>query len=328
MNQNLPKSIRYLLTLSMLALVAGLAACTTDISAPEHTKPVASTAVNPATMEVLTTFPSGSFLENLEVQADGRVLITNYFSKTIESVTSKGEKSTFAALSGYPVSLISIADGYLVNVQTVNFMSGEPGNVNKFLLLDKSGKEVGEFDATGSAFLNGMVRLENGDILVADSFAATIWKVDINAQKLTPWLQHQLFAADPENQPNIPGVNGLKVSSKGLVVSNTAQGSLFLIKTDQNSNATSEPELLAKTGIIDDFWVNADDSIIFTTHKEELKSLSVDGLISDVLTKGCNGCTAVSPFPLGQSNTFVFIGDGGLFFGEKTPSTVSVVTLR
>jgi len=101
----------------------------------------------------------------------------------------------------------------------------------------------------------------------------------------------------------------LKRHSKGIAVSNTAQGALFLIKIDDNGQPTGAPEQLAKTGIIDDFWVTDDDSIIFTTHTDVLKQLSADGLVTDVLGKGCNGCTAVAPYPLGQSNTYIFINE-------------------
>jgi len=312
MTYNPQMTIKSAIIISTLTLFTALTACKTDTAAPEQNAAVATTSAE-ATYEILASYPEGSFLENLEVLTDGRLLFTNYFAKTIELLTPEGEKSTFATVSGFPVSLISIADGYLIAAQSKNFMSGEPDNTQQFLLLDKDGKEVGQFDVPGTIFLNGMVRLENGDILVADSIAATIWKVDVKAQQVTPWLQNSALAFDPA-QPSIPGANGLKLHSDGLVVSNTAQGSLFLIKMDKDGKPAGEPEQLAKTGLIDDFWINADGSIIFTTHGDVLKSISTDGTITSVISEGCNGCTAVAPYPLGQSDTFVLINDGGFFF--------------
>jgi len=322
-----PNTIKLGFMISVLALVTSMTACTTNSSTPTQEKANTKTAAKTPSIEVLASYPVGSFLENLEVQQDGRVLITNYFAKTIEQVTPNGEKSVFASLSAFPVSIISSSGGYLVAAQSKNFMLGDPANAQQFLLLDSSGNEVGKFAPSGPIFMNGMVALENGDILVADSVASTIWKLNLSTQTVTPWLQHAFLAPDPA-QASIPGANGLKLHSKGLVVSNTAQGSLFLIAMDDTGAPLGEPTLLAETGIIDDFWVNPDDSIIFTTHLDVLKSLATDGTITDVITEGCNGCTAIAPFPLGQSNTYVLINDGGFFFEEvKKPATVAIVTV-
>jgi len=56
-------------------------------------------------LKVLATYPNGNFLENLEVQEDGRLLFTNYPAKSIEVLNLSGETETFATLSAYPLSL-------------------------------------------------------------------------------------------------------------------------------------------------------------------------------------------------------------------------------
>lgn len=328
MTYNYPKTVKLGIMMSALALITTVTGCTTTSYSPTQEKVNSKAAATKASsLEVLASYPAGSFLENLEVQQDGRVLFTNYFAKTIEQVTPNGEKSVFASLSAFPVSIISSPDGYLVTAQSKNFMLGDPVNPQQFLLLDRDGNEVGKFAPSGPIFMNGMVELENGDILIADSVASTIWKLDLSDQTVTPWLQDAALAPDPA-QASIPGANGLKLHSRGLVVSNTAQGSLFLIAMDDTGAPSAKPTLLAKTGIIDDFWVNPDDSIIFTTHTDVLKSLATDGTVSDVISAGCNGCTAIAPFPIGQTSTYIFINDGGFFFGEKNESTVSVVTVE
>jgi len=58
----------------------------------------------PASIKVLATYPHGNFLENLEVQEDGRLLFTNYPAKSIEVMSPSGETRTFAKLSAYPLS--------------------------------------------------------------------------------------------------------------------------------------------------------------------------------------------------------------------------------
>jgi len=282
-----------------------------------------------AKVEVLATYSAGTLLENLEVQTDGRVLVTSYFSKSIELVTPEGAQSTFATLTAHPVSLISTASGYLVAAHGKSFLEGEDFvTTQQFLLLDKDGDEIGQFAAPQSVFLNGTVRLDDANVLVADSLAGIIWKVDVGAQEITPWLQDELLTMRPEQDPFFPGANGLKFRSDGLVVSNSSRGNLSLIKIDEQGNPVGEIEQLADTGLVDDFWITEDDTIIFTTHLETLKSLSADGVITEILSEGCGGCTAIAPLPLNQSKTFVVINDGNLYLGEKTRSAVLKVTVE
>jgi len=327
--------IKSALKVSGLALLTALAACMpTTSSAPESVAPAVTTTVsepaNSSRIKVLASYPIGSFLENLEVLADGRILITNYFGKSIELTTADGKQEAFSNLSAFPLSIISDGDGYIVAAQGKNFIGGDPTFVqtNQFLMLDKSGKEIGKIAAPEALFLNGMVRLANGDLLVADSVSAAILKVDVKAQKVTPWLKNDALALIPGQNPYRPGVNGLKLHSKGLLVSNTSKASLFLIKIDKDGNPFGEPEKFADTGIIDDFWVNDDDSVVYTTHENNLKYIAPDGTISDIISEGCNGCTAVAPYPLGQENTYAVINDGDFYFGEKKEPTVLIVTAK
>jgi len=281
-----------------------------------------------AQVRVLASYPTGSFLENLEVQPDGRLLFTNYPAKTIELLTPNGKTSTFAKLSAYPISLISTKEGYLVTASGKSLLAGEdPVGSQKLLLLDKTGKQVDQFNVPDAMFLNGMVRLENGTILAADSIAGTIWKVDKETRSISPWLQHESLAPLAGQKKFKPGANGIKLGPDGLVVSNTSRGTLSLVKLKESGSPASEPEQIASVGRIDDFWVREDQSILFTTHEDSIKLLSVDGDISVVATQDLLGNTAIAPYPPNQSSSFVVVTDGGLYFGEKDPAKVVSVTI-
>ena len=280
-------------------------------------------------VRVLASYPTGTFLENLEVQPDGRLLFTNYPGKSIEVLSPAGETSTFAELSAYPMSLISTTDGYLVAATGKSLLAGEDVvKTQQFILLDRSGKQIDRFDAPQAMFLNGMVRLDNGTILVADSIAGTIWKVDTKAQEISPWLQDKSLTRLADQKKYVPGVNGMKLRSDGLIVSNTSQGTLCLIRIGNDGNPAGKPEKIASVGMIDDFWVREDGSILFTTHAESIKLLSTDGVVTVVATQDCLGSTAVAPYPLNQSNSFVVITDGGLYFGKKDPAKVVSLSIR
>jgi sugar lactone lactonase YvrE len=280
-------------------------------------------------IHVLASYAHGNFLENLEVQPDGRLLFSNYPAKTIEVLSQKGETSIFAQLSVYPLGLISTSDGYLVSASGKSLLLGEDVvGTQQFVLLDKSGKQIGQFDAPQIMYLNGMVRLNSETILAVDSLAGMIWKVDTKTQKISPWIQDDSLAPLAGQTMFIPGANGMKLRSDGLIVSNTSKGTLSIIKIGKEGNPISKPELLASVGMIYDFWIRDDESILFTTHGKALKSLSVDGEVTTVLSDGCGGATAIAPYPLNQDTNFVMINDGNMYFGKKDPVQVLLVIVE
>jgi len=314
-------------TLSAAATVITLSAC---ISLPNlaiaNKQP--QEAGKSATIDVLATYPHGNFLENLEVQQDGKLLFTNYPTKSIEVMAKNGETRTFSKLSAYPLSLVSIDDGYLVAASGKSLLLGE--NVvgsQQFILLDKNGKQTGQFDAPQVKYLNGMVRLNNNVILAVDSLSGNIWQVNPKTQEISSWIQDESLSPRTVQKMFIPGANGVKLRSDGLIVSNTSKGTLSLIKIGKDGKPHSKPELLAKVGMIDDFWVRKDGSILFTTHGETLKSLSVSGDITTILADGAGGATAIAPYPLNQDTRFVMINDGNIYFGKKDLVEVLLVTI-
>jgi len=318
---NISKVLFITAVATTLSLHLGLSSTSMAESQPQ--KGTTSTAV-----KVLATYPHGNFLENLEVQEDGRLLFTNYPTKSIEELSQSGEIKTFAKLSAYPLSLISIDDGYMVAASGKSLLLGE--NVvetQQFLLLDKNGKQTGQFDAPQIMYLNGMVRLNSEYILAADSLSGNIWKINPKTQKITSWIEDDSLTPLADQEVFIPGANGLKLRSDELIVSNTSRGTLSLVKIGKDDMPANEPELLATIGMIDDFWIRNDGSILFTTHGETIKSLSVSGEVKTVLADGAGGATAIAPYPLGQDASFVVINDGNLYFGEKDLVEVLLITI-
>jgi len=279
-------------------------------------------------LKVLATYPHGNFLENLEVQEDGRLLFTNYPAKSIEVLKLSGETETFATLSAYPLSLISTDDGYLVAASGKSLLLGEDVvGTQQFLLLDRTGNEIGQFDAPQILYLNGMVRLNSDTYLAADSLSGNIWQVNPKTQEITSWVQDESLSPLVGQETFIPGANGLKRRSNELIVSNTSKGTLSLIEIGQDDKPVSKPELISTVGMIDDFWVRADGSILFTTHEETVKSLSLSGEVTTVLADGAGGATAIAPYPLNQDTKFVLINDGNIYFGKKDLVEVLLLTI-
>ena len=209
------------------SLVAGLALALTMLAA--LLSMAAPVVAQMPELRILASYPHGNFLENLEVQSDGRVLITNYPTKTIEVLHPDGTVATFAELSAYPLSIISTAEGYLVAASGKSLLAGEDvTGTQQFLLLDKSGTEIDKFSAPQALYLNGMVRLDEDTVLVADSLAETIWEVNTSSLTVAPWMVDSALGVLPDQPIFLPGANGLKMGADGLVVSNTSKGTLLL----------------------------------------------------------------------------------------------------
>ena len=141
----------------------------------------------------------------------------------------------------------------------------------QFITLDSKGNQTGQSAAPDAKAVNGMVKLENGQYLAAVSIAGTIWLVDVKNETVESWLNDERTTLRAKQEMFVPGANGLKRRADGIAVSNTSRGTPLQITVDSNGQAVVKPALLADVGMNDDFWVNPDDSILFTTHGKELK---------------------------------------------------------
>jgi len=176
-------------------------------------------------------------------------------------------------------------------------------------------------------FLNGMVRLNADAILAADSLSGNIWQINPKTEEISSWIQDDSLTPLDDQEAFIPGANGLKRSSDGLIVSNTAKGTLLRIEIGPDDKPVSKPELISTVGMIDDFRVRDDGSILFTTHGETVKSLSLSGEVTTVLADGAGGATAIAPYPLNQDTNFVIINDGNIYFGKEDLVEVLLLTV-
>ena len=277
-----------------------------------------------AGVERLAEYPSGTFLENLDVLQDGRVVFTSYFAKTIEVLDPAGRVRTLASVSAHPVSILATDGGYLVAAHGEPFVSGPRFvETQQLLLLDPEGRELATFKAPDARFLNGMVRHVRARVLVADSIAATIWEVDPQARTVTPWLKDAALSQDPAVTGFRPGANGIKRQGDRLVVSNSSRGTLSTIAVDANGAPAGPVALLAQVGPIDDFLIGPGAEIIFATHGPALKRRAPDGTITTILATGCDGCTAVALWKgRDGSPALIVLTTGGLREGGKEPARV------
>ena len=239
-----------------------------------------------ARLTTMAVFPTGSFLENLAVRSDNSVLITVLNLKQLWYVPP--------VTGGVPVDaqLLYTFDALptgIVEVQPDVFLIAV-GNLYTthecFLYrLDLNGWTAGEriqpemvfrFPKAAKA-VNGSCLLAPGVMLVADSFASLIWRVDFEADarqmEARVWLSHDSMGYFPGKlKPEQPGVNGVRYASRShcLYYTSTAKKLLMRVQVDpQTWEPAGQPELVVAGRMGDDFCIDEEAGLLYlATHRQ------------------------------------------------------------
>lgn len=275
-----------------------------------------------ARAETLAEFPSGTFLENLAVLPDGRVLFTSYFGREILAHAPGGATTRFATLPAHPVAVLPLGSGeLLVSAHGTPFTAG-PGfaTTQRLLRLDSSGALLAETPLPEARFLNGMATLPDGSVLAADSIAATLWRVDPVAGTARAWLSDPRLAASQDGGFR-PGANGVKLHDGRVFVSSSAAGALFAVGLTTSLDPAGPLAEVARPGGIDDFAIAPDGTVVLATHATSIQRIAPDGTVAVVLPEAAEGATAVAFVPGATPPREAYaLTTGGLLEGGKAPA--------
>jgi sugar lactone lactonase YvrE len=284
----------------------------------------------PANVRVAAEFPTGTFLENLHVAPDGTAVFTSYFAREIGLLRPDGTTGTLSRLPVHPVGIASVAGGYLVTAHGKSFTAGPDfTQTQQVLVLDAAGAVTATLPAPQALFLNGVMRLDDNVFLAADSLAATIWRIDLAARAITPWLQDAGLSRDASQQAFRPGANGIKRAGDRLIVSNSSRGTLSAVGITADGKPDGALQTIAEVGAIDDFLVEDTGAIVYTTHADTLIRLAPSGARSALMDRGCGGCTSVARARPGDPRSdLIVLTTGGLLEGDKKPARILVIRSR
>ena len=131
------------------------------------------------------------------------------------------------------------------------------------------------------AGLNGACLLAPRVILLADSLAGLIWRVDLADDGLTAtasvWLHHHTMAPDPDNGFTSPlgpqpGINGIRFAARTNVVyyTSSAQKLFMRVAVDPATHTpVGQPEVVAADITADDFCLDENAGVAYlTTHTD------------------------------------------------------------
>ena len=262
-----------------------------------------------AKLTPVASFPKKYFLENLAIRRDNSVLVTVANQKELWYVPPvhgpapvaptcihrfadvptgivETEPDVFYLVSG---NFYTTHEAYLHHLDLRGWAPGEPIKLETVLQFPDTAKG-----------LNGACLLAPKVMLVADSFASLIWRVDLPADKggqptARVWLRHESMGYYPgELKPEQPGVNGVRYADKThhLYYTATAKKLFMRVAVDPHTHEPAgEPELVVAGRMGDDFCLDEANKVIYlTTHRQNtIDRVSMDPAKNSGFTQSVAG---------------------------------------
>jgi hypothetical protein len=240
-----------------------------------------------AKLTTVAVFPRYYSLGNLAVRRDGSILMTAALQQELWYISLADTRPqarpvlvhTFdQVISGLvetqpDVFHISTSNGhrahesFLHRLDLRHWNPGEPVRVETVL-------QFGD-PADGLA---GSCLLAPGIMVLADSLAGLIWRVDLSAghgnATARVWLQHETMRCDPGRPlaPPQPGINGVRYAARTgyLYYTSTARKVFMRVSVDPGSHdPAGVPGCIASGIMADDFCLDEDADVAYlTTHQQ------------------------------------------------------------
>jgi hypothetical protein len=237
-----------------------------------------------AKVTAIADFGPFHFLENIVVRQDGSILISVLSHKQLCYIAPAMDPSLKpVVLHTFKENVMGIVETEpdIFYIATCNLLTDHASFMYRLDMRAFSLEKVPEpvqvlrFPEQARA-LNGAVCLSPTVILVADSIANLIWRVDLvpaGEPTVRVWLAHESMACSPNPAlADCPGINGIKYSAKqGYVYyTTTVQKRFTRIGVDKDTlEAVGEPELVAGGMMGDDLLIDEEAEVAYvTTHRE------------------------------------------------------------
>lgn len=262
--------------------------------------------------KVIYQFPLPSWIENLAVRSNGKLLVT--FSSTPEvHHVDPIEPTKTVLIHRFPD--ISGMSGIIEVDREKFYVAGGNFDLNTFINQTGSYKlweiDMAQFETNGKAAVTevmtlDMIGLPNGiellsasdkTILAADCEAGAVFKIDI-ANKTHEMVVQVDEMKNPET-PSIPiAINGLALRDGYLYWTNTSKALYCRIKIHQNGTAAGDVEIIKQGLIGDDLcfdsvgnaWIAQNPLNTITVVKEDRNLVTVAGRLDTLEIAGVTAC--------------------------------------
>jgi len=237
-------------------------------------------------MTAIASFPPNYFLENLTVRSDDSLLVTAMTRRELWYVpparTAEGASPVLLHTFDQLTMSLTEIEPDVFYLCTSNVYTDHKSSLHRIDLRDWHAgatiepHKVLDFPAEARA-LNGSCLIGPRTIVVADSAAGLIWRVDLSSDGATPavgvWLRHESMGNYAGRmKPEQPGVNGVRFAAKlgFLYYTSTAKKLFMRVKVDPVTlEAVGEPEHVSVGRMADDFCIDENSGVAYlTTHRE------------------------------------------------------------
>lgn len=286
-----------------------------------------------ATVTQLYEYPQYTFIENIHVRENGRLLLS-----TLQS----GELFTLdpAAASPSPIFVANLTGSTaLTGMATIapGLFAVSGGVHSRFIFANNSmavyvvrlpsdsdtGTVLERISVPGTQMLNGMAALPGKPyvLLSADSIGGRIFRINAYTREVS------VAFADPALGPGpaVPlGANGLKIFDNFLYWTNSGRGTFARVKIDDNGNKVGNIQVVATlpgdpsmTNAYDDFDFDSQGNAYVALHSYAVMKIAPDG--TQTLFAGGTDSTSTFKEPtsaaLSLDGKSVYIATGGTTAG-------------
>jgi hypothetical protein len=240
-----------------------------------------------ATLTTVAVFPRYYSLDDLAVRRDGSILVTAAWRRELWYIPPAGTRApaepvlvhTFDQLASGLVETqpdvfhVSTSDGhqghesFLHRLDLRRWNPGEPVRAETVL---RFGGPVGG--------LAGSCLLAPGVILLADSLAGLIWRIDLPAghgnASARVWLRHKTMDCDPGNplvSPQ-PGIKGLRYAARTGYLYYISTGRKLFMRVPVGPGShdpAGAPGFIAGSIMADDFCLDEDADVAYLTMRQQ-----------------------------------------------------------
>lgn len=278
-------------------------------------------------------FPDQTFVENLHVIPDGRILLTTMssnFSGNLLVLDPEADPApTVKKVVALPGStgltgIATLSDGlYAVTGGLHSPFKFERGSMSVYIVSFKTGDEAGVLVDTipipETMMMNGMAPIPADPhvLLSADSIDGRIIRIDTRKREFT------IAFSDPALSPSdngVPlGINGLKIVNDYMYFTNSAKGMFSRVRIDHQGNRVGCFETLATLqnvtmagNVYDDFAIDSQGSAYVSIHPLSVNQIDKDG-IQTLLVGGGNSNQVRDPTAVVMANDerSIYIATGG-----------------
>jgi len=225
----------------------------------------------PAPTEIVASWPAGHFAENLAVSEAGDVFVSLHSHSRIERYRVNSRALSLFAQLPAPVAGLAF-DRTGVLWATGGDVGQPPGYVWRV-------RPDGTFDLwveiPDALFMNGCALHSDGrSLLICESVTGRVLKADMDEHTWQPWIGDDRLR--PTN-PQMPGVNGIKLFGNWAYLSVTDSNRIFRVAVQPDGSA-GPLSLCAENLRADDFAFSVSGSLYVATHPAQtVMCLGPDG---------------------------------------------------